>query len=277
MKIKELLQQYLNSLSEIYPAPEINAIFYRLTEHFWHLNRLDIAMNPHLESPDDRLLKALQDLRNNKPWQYITGQTEFYQLTFKLNQNVLIPRPETEELVEWILNDCQTGSQIIDIGTGSGAIAVSLAKNCPQAQVTALDISAEALKIATENARLNQVTIRAVKADILQGYDLSAYDIIISNPPYVRESEKKQMHANVLDYEPGTALFVPDDNPLLFYEKIIDASLKNPRKQSLYFEINENLKPQLEKLLLSKNLTEYQFKKDAYDKWRMLKVLKNLK
>ena len=277
MKIKELLQQYLNSLSEIYPAPEINAIFYRLTEHFWHINRLDVAINPHLESPDDSLLKALQDLRNNKPWQYITGKTEFYNLPIKVNPKVLIPRPETEELVEWILKDCQAGAKIIDIGTGSGAIAVSLAKNCPYAELTVLDISQEALKIAVENALLNQIKIYPVKADIFKGYDISVFDIIVSNPPYVRESEKKLMHSNVLDYEPGTALFVPDTNPLIFYEKILDLSLKSNKKQTIYFEINEYLKTELEKLLANKNLTKYEFKKDAFDKWRFVKVLINLK
>ncbi len=122
----------------------------RLTEHFWNIKRLDVALNPHLKAIDDCLLKALTDLQHHKPWQYITGQTIFYQLPFKVNQNVLIPRPETEELVEWILKDCQTGTQLIDIGTGSGAIAISLAKNCTNAEVTALDISAEVLNIATK-------------------------------------------------------------------------------------------------------------------------------
>jgi len=275
MRIKDLLQKYHTQLTGIYPPPEISAIFYRLTEHFWGLKRLNIALHPDMQIPDNQMEKALTKLQQNKPWQYITGKTEFYGLPIVLNQQVLIPRPETEELVDWILKDLPKNTdpiKIIDIGTGSGAIAISLAKHIPHANVDAIDISAEALKIARKNALLNQVKINFIHTDILQQFDLSDYHIIVSNPPYVRQSEKQQMHPNVVNYEPASALFVADENPLVFYEKIIEWSKNSKQNPFLYFEINEFLKPELEKLLQRKNLPNYTFKKDFFDKWRMLKI-----
>ena len=275
MKIKKLLAKYQDELSGIYPEQEITAIFFRLSEHFWQINRLDLAMNPQLKTPGTELEKALEGLVRHRPWQYITGESLFYGLPFYVNENVLIPRPETEELVNWIIEDYknyQEPLKIIDIGSGSGAIAISLAKHLPKSSVTALDISEKALQTAQKNAKLNQVKINLLQADILKGFDLSGYDIIVSNPPYVRASEKLMMHPNVTQYEPGIALYVSDENPLIFYEKIIEISKKSGRKQNLYFEINEYLQPELEKLLQHFSIDKYLFKKDLFGKWRMLKI-----
>jgi len=271
VKIKDLLRQYQTELKEIYPANEIEAVFYRLTEYFWQIQRVDIVMQPDSIAPDTRLHKALKELVQNKPWQYITGETEFYGLPFQVNQNVLIPRPETEDLVDWVLQDLKTGQSILDIGTGSGAIAISLAKNS-QAKVSALDISEEALQVAKRNAKKNNTPIDFYQADILEATSLpDSFDIIVSNPPYVRLLEKELMHENVLGYEPHIALFVPDEQALIFYEKIIELALQNQAKY-LYFEINEFLKSELTALLQSKGLEHYTFKKDLRDKWRMLSI-----
>jgi len=275
MTIKELLYKYYSVLENKYQKEEITVIFYRLTEAFWQIKRIDLSLHPDLAVPDNRMEKALEELSQNKPWQYIAGETAFYGLPFRVNENVLIPRPETEELVDWIIGDVQSSQekiQLIDIGTGSGAIAVSLAKYLKNTEVTALDISLKALEVAQQNADLNKVEINFVQADILQDLDVSKYDIIVSNPPYVREQEKAFMQKNVLDYEPDNALFVPDDNALLFYEKIIELAKKSGRKQQVYFEINEYLQPELEKHLHENQIKNYLFKKDFFGKWRMLKL-----
>ena len=271
MKVKDLLDLYQIELKELYPAKEIEAVFYRLTEYFWQIQRIDIVMQPDSIAPDTRLNKALEELVQNKPWQYITGETEFYGLPFQVNENVLIPRPETEELVDWVLQDLDSGQSILDIGTGSGAIAISLAKNS-QAKVSALDVSENALQIAKHNAEKNKTHIDFYQADILEATSLPAsFDIIVSNPPYVRLLEKDLMHKNVLAYEPHIALFVPDKQALIFYEKITELALQNQTK-TLYFEINEFLKPELTALLQSKGLKQYIFKKDLREKWRMLRI-----
>jgi len=274
MYYKELLSIYLKELQFLYNPDEIRAIFYRLTHFYYQVTRLDISLNPELETPGNHLIEALQELKNGKPWQYITGKTEFYGLPFYVGFHTLIPRPETEELVDWIIKDTknQTGIKILDIGTGSGAIAISLAKNLPQTRLTALDISIDALEIAKKNAIYNNVTITFLEKDILETEHCSKhYDIIVSNPPYVRKSEKKIMHPNVLKYEPETALFVPDEEALIFYKKILNIALNN-KTQKIYLEINEFLKTDLESLLIQLNITKFVFKKDLFDKWRMLRV-----
>ena len=272
--IKDILEQYKSELTGIYDANEIQAIFYSLLPDFYGIGRLDVSLNPELKVDETKLLSALTELKQHKPWQYIIGQTEFYGLKFKVNPATLIPRPETEELVDWIIDDFKNISslRILDIGTGSGAIAISLAVNLPDVSVTAIDISEAALQTAEVNAGLHQVAVRFKQINILNQTDCEeAYDIIVSNPPYVRENEKKMMQANVLQYEPSTALFVPDDNPLLFYEKIIRLAIQN-RSSYVYFEINEFLKSGLENLLRNFDITTYEFKKDMFDKWRLLKL-----
>jgi len=276
MKINDLLHIYQNELQNIYHRSEIEAVFYKLTEHFWQIKRLDLALDSGLKTPNDKMIQALSELKKNKPWQYITGKTSFCGLDLYVDKNVLIPRPETEELVDWIINDYKNAKKeirILDIGSGSGAIAIALAKKLPKTKVTALDISEKALKIARKNAEKNQVKINLIQTDILSSpFDLNTYDIIVSNPPYVRNSEKKVIPKNVVDYEPETALFVPDEDPLIFYRKIVNLAVKTNGKKSIFFEFNEFLKTELEQLLLQYPVNDIRFKKDFRDKWRMVKI-----
>jgi len=274
MTFKSLLQTYQEVLSNLYENREIEAIYYRLSEFFYQIKRLDISLDPQKIIPDKRLLDALQQLQTGKPWQYITGETEFYGLTLKLNQDTLIPRPETETLVDWIISEVTPHSEakILDIGTGSGAIALALAANLPKADITAVDISENALSVAQQNAINLNLSVNFKQKDILTTGNCEVnYQVMVSNPPYVREQEKNLMHQNVLAFEPHTALFVPDDNALVFYKKIIDLAIQNKTKY-VYFEINEFLKDDLEKLLSEFDIRNYRFKRDLFDKWRMLKI-----
>ena len=273
-RIKNILDTYRTALTGIYERQEIDAVFYRLLIFYHHLQRIDVSLNPEMAIDETKLLAALEELKQHKPWQYITGETEFYGLPFKVTSGTLIPRPETEELVDWVINDCKntSGLRILDIGTGSGAIAVSLAKNLPGNFLSAIDFSEGALKVAEANAKRNSVEVKFKQLDILKVPACDEhYDIIVSNPPYVIDSEKKMMHDNVLQFEPETALFVPDSDPLIFYEKIISLGIKN-NTSYVYFEINEFLKNDLETLLNEKGISFYEFRKDIFGKWRMLKL-----
>jgi release factor glutamine methyltransferase len=203
-------------------------------------------------------------------------------MDFKVNRNVLIPRPETEELVRWIIQELgiqKSGIRILDIGTGSGCIAISLAKHFSKAKVYAVDISQKALDTAKENASLNVVNITFLKEDIFEldslvgSHDLdSEFDVIVSNPPYVRELEKKEMHVNVLEHEPSQALFVSDENPLKFYKRIIDFAAKNlTRGGLLFFEINQYLGKETQQLLKDHNFSEIELRKDMFGNDRILR------
>lgn len=278
MLLKEFRSKFTNELQGEFPKEEIQSFFNILTESFLKMSRLDVALDPEKklsETQLDQFGDALLRLKKHEPIQYITGETQFFGLNFKVNKSVLIPRPETEDLVLWILDDFNERKEelkILDIGTGSGCIAVSLAKNLPQAKITAIDISVEAIDTARENAELNQVEIEFKQADILQMTELpEQYDVIVSNPPYVRELEKEDMQRNVLEFEPETALYVKDHDPLLFYEKISELavnSLKN--KGAVYFEINQYLGEETEKILIGKNFRTI-LKKDIFEVDRMLK------
>lgn len=278
MLLKEFRSKFTNELQGEFPKEEIQSFFNILTESFLKMSRLDVALDPEKklsETQLDQFGDALLRLKKHEPIQYITGETQFFGLNFKVNKSVLIPRPETEDLVLWILDDFNERKEelkILDIGTGSGCIAVSLAKNLPQAKITAIDISVEAIDTARENAELNQVEIDFKQADILQMTELpEQYDVIVSNPPYVRELEKEDMQRNVLEFEPETALYVKDHDPLLFYEKISELavnSLKN--KGAVYFEINQYLGEETEKILIGKNFRTI-LKKDIFEVDRMLK------
>lgn len=278
MLLKEFRSKFTNELQGEFPKEEIQSFFNILTESFLKMSRLDVALDPEKklsETQLDQFGDALLRLKKHEPIQYITGETQFFGLNFKVNKSVLIPRPETEDLVLWILDDFNERKEelkILDIGTGSGCIAVSLAKNLLQAKITAIDISVEAIDTARENAELNQVEIEFKQADILQMTELpEQYDVIVSNPPYVRELEKEDMQRNVLEFEPETALYVKDHDPLLFYEKISELavnSLKN--KGAVYFEINQYLGEETEKILIGKNFRTI-LKKDIFEVDRMLK------
>jgi release factor glutamine methyltransferase len=235
------------SLMEYYASDEIQTFFYYYCEIVLQMSKIDVALNPdyHVSEQDWQILmQDIQRLKRFEPIQYIYGVAHFYKLKFKVNAHVLIPRPETEELVDLILK--QTSSNhlnILDVGTGSGCIAISLASNLSNAHVYAMDISEQALKIAHENAEMQQVKIQFLKQDVLILNELpEKFDIIVSNPPYVRELEKNEMHANVLDFEPKLALFVSDDDPLVFYRKIAALAFQNLNPNGrLYFEINQYL------------------------------------
>lgn len=278
MKISDLKSIFKKTLSELYPSEEIQSFFNILSEKYLNLSRIEIALNPEKTisaTEAEKFQKAILRLQNYEPIQYIIGETEFYGLPFKVNKHTLIPRPETEELVEWILSGFPpSGARgILDIGTGTGCIAISLAKNLPNAKISALDISEEALKIAEANAKLNKVEVNFFQTDILAAETLPKhYDVIVSNPPYVRELEKKQMQQNVLKYEPHSALYVKDEDPLLFYRAIsrLAKNHLNPGGK-LFFEINEYLAYEMTELLKAAGFKNIEIKKDIYGKDRMLK------
>ncbi len=286
MKISELKSNFKTALSEIYPSEEIQSFFNILAEKYLKLSRVEIALNPEREISEEtfqNFQKALLRLKKHEPIQYIVGETEFYGLQFKVNKHTLIPRPETEELVEWILNESNnqqstiSTQQLLDIGTGSGCIAISIAKNLPNVKISALDISEEALKMAKENAEMNQVEIEFFRTDVLSAKTLpKQYDVIVSNPPYVRELEKKMMQQNVLKYEPERALFVDDNDPLMFYRAISALAKKYLKADGkLFFEINEYLGEEMKMLLKCEGFQNIEIKKDIFGKDRMLKCSLN--
>lgn len=251
MRIKEYRTEFLQELTPIYDAGEAESFFYLILEEKNQLKQIDLALHPDLIFSADEIMvwnSLLESLKKEIPIQYILGKTNFYGLDFELNENVLIPRPETEELVEWILESQKSKvksqkPKILDIGTGSGCIAISLAKNLSDASVFAIDVSEKALATAKKNAAINEVNVTFIEKNILETEDLEQqFDIIVSNPPYVRNLEKEEIKKNVLEHEPHLALFVEDNDALIFYRKIAALAQKNlsPNGQ-LYFEINQYL------------------------------------
>ncbi|WP_299440496.1 peptide chain release factor N(5)-glutamine methyltransferase [uncultured Aquimarina sp.] len=282
LKIKDLRKDFIDSLSELYEPEEVLSFFYILSEKFLGLRRVDVALALETVISSQELSKfenAKNHLKKQDPIQYITGDTEFYGLSFKVNQNVLIPRPETEELVDWIIKDYQRKEggrkiKVLDIGTGSGCIAISLAKNLPEIDMYAIDVSKEALEVAKENAKHNKVAVTFMCADILQLDALkNSFDIIISNPPYVRELEKQEIHANVLENEPHLALFVSDQDPLIFYRKITRLAKKSLLADGLlYFEINQYLGTETKEMIKKLGFNSVSLRKDLYNNDRMIKA-----
>jgi release factor glutamine methyltransferase len=281
MNLKELLQHFTIQLQDIYGTEEVSSIFYITADHISGFSRTDAILKGSAllsEEQETAYLKVLAALKAGKPIQYILGETVFYGLPFKVSSAVLIPRPETEELVEWVI-ECSsltdiTGSslRIIDIGTGSGCIAISLKKNLPLSQVFALDVSEEAIDIASANSSLNQVGISFIKADIREFTTTQKFDVIISNPPYITEKEEEQMHDNVLDHEPHLALFVPNEKPLMFYEAIADFAWVSLSDMGLlFFEINEHYAKETMEMLAAKSFINIELRKDMQGKDRMIK------
>lgn len=282
MLLLEYKKQFSTALKKEYPVEEISSFFNILTAHYLNVTRLDLALDPKKEISSEELIifdKILLQLQQHEPIQYIIGETEFFGLKFQVDKNVLIPRPETEELVSWILTDLSENKtsalKILDIGTGSGCIAISLAKNLPNSKLTALDISEEALKIASNNAELNGVKVVFENQDILNlDKPLDSFDIIVSNPPYVRDLEKKEMHRNVLENEPEAALYVRDNDPLVFYEAITKLAQFNLSKGGyLYFEINQYLAKETEELMQESGF-KTSLKKDIFGNFRMIRGIK---
>jgi release factor glutamine methyltransferase len=281
MKIKEYRTQFIQELSPIYDAGEAESFFYLILEEKHKLKRIDLALNPDLTFSNEEIKlwnSILDSLKKEIPIQYLLGKTSFYGLDFEVNANVLIPRPETEELVDWILtnqriNESTNPLKILDIGTGSGCIAISLAKNISNAQVFAIDVSEKALATAKKNAEINEVNVTFFEKNILETDDLEQqFDIIVSNPPYVRELEKKEIKKNVLDNEPHLALFVEDNDALIFYRKIAELAQKNllPNGQ-LFFEINQYLGTEMMELLEKMGFKNIELRKDIYGNDRMIK------
>jgi len=344
MLLHHLKSDFCIQLENLYPKTEVTSFFYRLCDFKLSLKRVDIALNldENIDSNDVLFFKnATNRLKLFEPIQYIIGETEFYGLIFKVNKNVLIPRPETEELISWILKEVgskniksnvtlsrvegttnhkpQTTNHkpqtinhkpqtinILDIGTGSGCIAIALAKNLPQAKVWALDVSKKALNIAKQNADFNKVNVNFIEADILNPNVIASvakqshtdkeitrpnvllrygqatvaslphkdvkFDIIVSNPPYVKQNEKALMQANVLKHEPHLALFVENNKPLIFYDKIADFASKRLNKNGLlFFEINQSLGKEVCALLNKKGFKNIEIKKDLFEVDRMVR------
>ena len=290
--LKEYKKDFFKALENHFPSTEIDTFFMYLIEEYLDFKRIDIVLNPDFLINEEKISffdTALIKLKNHEPIQYILGKTEFFGFPFIVDKNTLIPRPETEELVAWIiveiriLNDKSFSKiSILDIGTGTGCIPISLSKNINYTSVFAIDISKKALEIAIKNAELNQVSISFFEMDILKTSNLNLlskdkteinFDIIVSNPPYVRELEKSAMSKNVLENEPHEALFVSDENPLIFYEKIADLALQHLSENGfLFFEINQYLGNQTVEMLLNKGFKNIELRKDIFGNDRMIKA-----
>jgi release factor glutamine methyltransferase len=299
MNIKSLKTYFFTELQTIQEDSEIESFFFILTEFLHNLKRIDVSLHPDFEVSESDLEKwntIISELKNEKPIQYITGEAWFYGLRFEVNEITLIPRPETEELVEWIVESqkSKVKSQkskveylniqksnnltILDIGTGSGCIPIALKKEIPSSFVSAIDISEKALEMARKNALDNQVEVNFIHQDILTSQHLNIstsqhllFDIIVSNPPYVRNLEKQEIKRNVLDYEPHLALFVDDSDALLFYRKIAQLALKSLAPNGkLFFEINQYLGEETLELLTKLGFKNIELRKDFVGNDRMI-------
>lgn len=295
MILSEFKIYFTEELSEIYPKTEIASFFFILIDDFLGLQRIDTVLKPDFFIEEDKLStlkKAIERLQKEEPIQYIISKTEFYGYPFFVDESTLIPRPETEELVEWVLAEVdgltskkRQSLSILDIGTGSGCIPISLAKNLRNAMISTIDVSKDALKVAQINADLNDVTINFIEQDILNVKSLNViasetmqsqnkdilFDVIISNPPYVRELEKVEIQNNVLQNEPHLALFVQDDNPFIFYDKIADLAKKHLSENGLlFFEINQYLGIETVQLLKQKGFHKVELRKDLFGNDRMI-------
>jgi release factor glutamine methyltransferase len=278
MNIKSLKTNFFTELQTIQEDSEIESFFFILTEFLHNLKRIDVSLHPDFEVSESDLEKwniIISELKNEKPIQYITGEAWFYGLRFEVNENTLIPRPETEELVEWIVDGLKIkgkGQRVLDIGTGSGCIPIALKKEIPSAQVSAIDVSEKALEMARKNAINNDVEINFTHQNILETESLDEkYDVIVSNPPYVRNLEKQEIKKNVLDFEPHLALFVDDYDALLFYRKIAQLALKSLSPNGkLFFEINQYLGEETLELLTKLGFKNIELRKDFVGNDRMI-------
>ncbi|WP_417362962.1 peptide chain release factor N(5)-glutamine methyltransferase [Galbibacter sp.] len=287
MNLAELRERYVEVLGDLYSKEEIRNFFNWICEQYLGLKPFEVISGVTQGVDPEKLPlfeKALSELQLEKPIQQILGKGYFYGMEFMVNEHTLIPRPETEELVAMIIEDYKshpTPLRILDIGTGTGCIPISLAKYLKQAELYAIDISQQALAVANENAINNQVVVKFGEIDILKASLLSnlftkvdQFDVIVSNPPYVRESEKKAMKNNVLNYEPDSALYVSDQNPLMFYEQITKLAAGHLKEKGrLYFEINQYLGPQTRALVLEAGFKEVEVYRDVFKNDRMLRAV----
>jgi release factor glutamine methyltransferase len=281
LSLSDILNEFRTELRGMYPENEIRNIGYLVAEQLLNYSKIDFHLkdkDPISPELSEKFRKTLTRLKNWEPIQYILGTTEFYGLPFRVDRRVLIPRPETEELAEWIIRE-NSGKpvQILDIGTGSGCIAVTLAKNLAEAKVSACDISEDALALANINAEINHSPVRFFRMDMLNGSVQlpEKVDLIVSNPPYVKAEEKSLMRRNVLDFEPGNALFVQNENPLVFYRSIALMGrkfLKDGGK--LYLEINEQYPAEISRLLENTGYYGIVVRNDLSGKPRMIRGMK---
>jgi release factor glutamine methyltransferase len=275
--MNSIIQYIKKELAGFYPITEIEG-FIRIifgTVCGWGFTEQIVKKHEKISVADyEEIKNIVLRLKNLEPIQYILGETEFLGLKLKVNPSVLIPRPETEELVQWIIqSNLPEDSRILDIGTGSGCIALALKNQLKNPGVFGVDISENALEVARQNALKNNLEVHFFQADILEWelFNWENYDAIVSNPPYIRESEKTQMHTNVLEYEPRNALFVTDHNPLVFYRSISAFALKHLTKEGkLFFEINENLGSETNEMLLDFGFRDIEIRKDINGKNRMV-------
>ncbi|MFM6976618.1 MAG: peptide chain release factor N(5)-glutamine methyltransferase [Sphingobacteriaceae bacterium] len=283
MNWAQLEKDFIAELAALYEEAEAKNIFFLMVKQVTGWGKAHYLLNKQEEIPlsrDEKMKAILIVLQSGKPIQYILGETEFFGLRFKVNPSVLIPRPETEELVQWILDSLPSDGEValLDIGTGSGCIPIALKHQLPQAKIFALDISETALATAKMNAEANRTAIQFIQQDILNPSDdlfAEKLDVIVSNPPYVRVAEQSLMRSNVLAFEPHTALFVPDDDALIFYERIADFALKNLKPGGLlFFEINEYLGEQTVELIDHKGFKNIELRKDFLGRDRMVKAFK---
>ena len=281
MLLSEIKSFYSESLIPLYPKEEIESIFSLASEYVLNYSKIDIHRNLHKSiqpEAEKKMMQILSRLEKGEPIQYISGYTEFYDLKFIVDQRVLIPRQETELLVDIIIKDNNQYkfSNVIDLCTGSGCIAIALSKNLPEANITATDIYNNSIEVAKMNAESNQCKIQFIQDDILQpAATYNKYDCIVSNPPYVRNSEKQYMHQNVLAYEPSLALFVEDSDPLVFYRAIELFARKhlNPGGE-IYLEINESFGEEMRDLMEKSNFHDVRILKDLQNKNRYLTARK---
>lgn len=280
-KFTSVIQYFHQKLDDLYDSNEVESFFWILAESELQKKKLDFMKDPDIRMSESQLLTFInfsRRLAKYVPVQYIAGETDFMGLKFKVDSSVLIPRPETEELVNWVVKtvDHEAPLEIIDVGTGSGCIAISLKNLLPNSFLTGVDVMRDALATAKSNSELNNIHVDWKMRDALNmPHDVDKYDVIVSNPPYVLETEKKQMRQNVLDFEPHTALFVEDEDPLLFYEAISNWAISGLKKGGfLFFEINEKYAKETKSLLEEEGFKNVEIGTDIFDKERMVKAEK---
>ncbi|MDR2130788.1 MAG: peptide chain release factor N(5)-glutamine methyltransferase [Odoribacteraceae bacterium] len=279
--ISRLYSRALIELKNSYGEEEIRFLCTVIFREVFRYTKVDIHLRKHdplEEGGVNKFLEIIAGLKEGRPFQYVMGETEFAGKRFRVNEETLIPRPETEELVEWIRasGGVKEGERLLDIGTGSGCIAIVLAGWFPGGKVQGVDISAEALRVASENARLNGVRVDLLERDILHhdAWEWPVYNVIVSNPPYVRLSERAMMHERVVAHEPHRALFVPDQDPLLFYRVIAGFGQHHLAAGGrLFFEINEAMGAEATRLLEGMGYGEIEVRQDLFGKERMIRCV----
>ncbi|MFR9619805.1 MAG: peptide chain release factor N(5)-glutamine methyltransferase [Rikenellaceae bacterium] len=275
MTRRQLYEQLVATAEPIYGTGEAQQIARMIVEELWGVSRIEMIANPDVEVDTTELERVTRELAASRPVQYIIGEADFCDFRLRVREGVLIPRPESEELIRWVVSESHDSVQrIVDVGTGSGALAIALSRKIEGAEVTAIDISQTAIEIARENIAQLAPDVAIVEGDALRGIEAvveARVDIIISNPPYIPRSEIEQMRDNVVLHEPHVALFVEDSDPLIFYREIAKSGLKLLRSGGrLYFEIHENFATECRDMLSQMGYTDVRIRLDINDKARMV-------